>query len=551
MTRRSRSSGSWRRRSDPDAASARRPRHGGRRRRPVRRARLSKTDGFGKTRQAGTRRSALARHSFPSTATEDRGPFTANNLARFAAWCPHNTGMCSRDPASAVGRRPARRGFVGVTRQRHRVRLAVHASGRGVVRLLTRRFSRPRSGGNGPPGHRRPRPDLEPHRRALRLPDQPAGDGPGAGHPGRVDLLRRPDGPGPPDHLVQGAAGRPVLLHRDGPHPGVVRGPGVPAGAARRHPVRGRPGQGRLPAGDRLHRALRLDHGCRRPGRDATTPSRCHGRRPGCSVSARGCVVLAEADGRARDDKYGVFVGSGASDPWSGCEKGYELPDATPTPRPTTGRSTSSVRRPAAPGRRDNPPGGGTRSRSWRGERCSLPQAADHDFTNTTRPLRWCRGSRPANTGTAPKPRPQRGVKELGGPRRRPHGPIVGLAGKCLDSPAATPRRHQIQIWTATARRADGRGRPDPAGLGKCLDARALRRRTRSTLACKARRQNWGRSDHRATRVGKPDVRPQHATAILHMWTCHTGANSAGGCGLTVAGRPSADRDASGVATAP
>ena len=52
----------------------------------------------------------------------------------------------------------------------------------------------------------------------------------------------------------------------------VVRRAGLPRPPARRHPVRGRPDQGRLPAGDRLHRP-------------STTARRPAGRRPGRAAS--------------------------------------------------------------------------------------------------------------------------------------------------------------------------------------------------------------------------------------------------------------------------
>ena len=108
--------------------------------------------------------------------------------------------------------------------------------------------------GPGARGHRPPAADLDPHRRVVQLPHQPAGHRHGAADPRRVVLHRRRRWARPPDHLVPDLRRRPVLLHRPRPHRGVLRRAELPHAAARRHPVRGQAGQGRLPAGDRLHR---------------------------------------------------------------------------------------------------------------------------------------------------------------------------------------------------------------------------------------------------------------------------------------------------------
>ena len=118
-----------------------------------------------------------------------------------------------------------------------------------------------RSRGPGARRHRAPAADLDPHRRVVQLPHQPPSDRARAGHPGREHVLRRRHGRRPPDHLVQDlqtAAARSTPARA---HPGVVRRSGLPGAPARRHPVRGRPVQRRLPPGDRLHHALqRIDH---------------------------------------------------------------------------------------------------------------------------------------------------------------------------------------------------------------------------------------------------------------------------------------------------
>ena len=65
--------------------------------------------------------------------------------------------------------------------------------------------------GPGPPGHRAPAADLDPHRRVVQLPHQPALHRARAGHPRRVVVLGRHDGRRPPARLVQdlrAAAGR-------------------------------------------------------------------------------------------------------------------------------------------------------------------------------------------------------------------------------------------------------------------------------------------------------------------------------------------------------
>ena len=111
--------------------------------------------------------------------------------------------------------------------------------------------------GPGTPGDLAPRPGLEPHRRVVQLPLQPARARPRPGLARRVVVHRRHDERRPSDRLVPGVPGRPRLLHRRRPHQGVVRRTRLPAAPAGRHPVRRRRRPGRLPPGERLPAALR------------------------------------------------------------------------------------------------------------------------------------------------------------------------------------------------------------------------------------------------------------------------------------------------------
>ena len=121
------------------------------------------------------------------------------------------------------------------------------------------------------------------------------------------------DGRRPPAELVQELQRRPVLLHRRRAHPGVVRGAGVPDAPARRHPVRLRSEQGRLPARDRLHPAVQRLDGRLVTGRAGQLHQlRRHpdlGRRHGAVLVQREAVhqLLAEAGleaGRGRQLRH-------------------------------------------------------------------------------------------------------------------------------------------------------------------------------------------------------------------------------------------------------
>ena len=224
-----------------------------------------------------------AANNFTVTATEDAAAFTTANLAQYEAVVFLSTtgDVLNATPADRlrVVHRRRRRLRRRARRRRHRVRLAVlRQPGRRVVRLATRRSSRPpsrsRTGRTRPPRTcRRPGPaptsgtttSTNPRSNAhvLATLDESSytGGAMGADHPITwCKTLRR----------------RPVLLHRPRAHPGVVRRAGLPQPPARRHPVRGRPDQGRLPARDRLHRrstTARPPAG-RRPARAASpTPT--------------------------------------------------------------------------------------------------------------------------------------------------------------------------------------------------------------------------------------------------------------------------------------
>ena len=233
---------------------------------------FSKTAGFRHDSIAGRHpgRSATwaRRTTSPSTATEDATAFTTANLAQYKAVvflsttgdvlnatqqtafesyiaAAAATSACTRPPTpSTTGRSTA--------------------SWSAPTSPPTRRSSRPPSAGRGPGarGDRAPAADLDPHRRVVQLPHQPPLERARAGDPRREH--RTPAAAWAPTTRITWCKTyqrRPLVLHRPRAHPGVVRRPGLPRAPARRHPVRGRPVQRRLPPGDRLHRALqRLDH---------------------------------------------------------------------------------------------------------------------------------------------------------------------------------------------------------------------------------------------------------------------------------------------------
>ena len=80
-------------------------------------------------------------------------------------------------------------------------------------------------------------------RRVVQLPRQPAGQGPRPGRARREHLLarRRHDGRRSSDRVVPDVRRRAVVLHRHGPHAGVLYAQirGVPRASGGRHPVGG------------------------------------------------------------------------------------------------------------------------------------------------------------------------------------------------------------------------------------------------------------------------------------------------------------------------
>ena len=186
----------------------------------------------------------------------------------------------------------------------------------------------------------------------------------------------------------------------------------------------------------------------------------------------------------AGDDNTGVFIGfPPSSDPWSAVNNGYEVQiDATDAADRTTGavytfKSADLAARDAAL----NPPGEwNTYELLVEGERLQvfLNGTRINDFTNTdpARSLAGHIGLQNHGDGDDASFRNVR-IKELGGtppPTPGGTGPIVGLAGKCLDvAGAGTADGTKVQLYTCNGTNAQQwtvtAGGPVKA-LGKCLD---------------------------------------------------------------------------------
>ncbi|CAG7647351.1 hypothetical protein SBRY_40646 [Actinacidiphila bryophytorum] len=140
-------------------------------------------------------------------------------------------------------------------RLRQRLQLVlVRQPGRRVLQAAPRHpAGHRRRRGPHPPVHGGPAELVHPHRRVVRLPDQPALRGACPGLGGRQLLQRLDDGRRPPHHLVPRLRRRACLVHRHGPHHRELHRAELPAPAARRHPDRGRR-RGRRLLG-RLHAA--------------------------------------------------------------------------------------------------------------------------------------------------------------------------------------------------------------------------------------------------------------------------------------------------------
>ncbi|MFI5494959.1 ThuA domain-containing protein [Actinoplanes sp. NPDC051859] len=184
----------------------------------------------------------------------------------------------------------------------------------------------------------------------------------------------------------------------------------------------------------------------------------------------------------AGDDNSGIFLGFPPSnDPWSAVNNGYEVQiDATDAPDRTTGavytfQSADIAARDAAL----NPPGEwNTFELLVEDERLQifLNGRKINDFTNTdpARSLAGHIGLQNHGVGDNVSFRNVR-IKEAGDPDPGPWvGPVVGLAGKCLDvAGAGTADGTKVQLWTCNGTGAQ-RWTITPTAtfhaLGKCLD---------------------------------------------------------------------------------
>ncbi|MDW8803955.1 lectin [Streptomyces scabiei] len=248
------------------------------------------------------------------------------------------------------------------------------------------------------------------------------------------------------------------------------------------------------------------------------------------------------------DDNSGVIVGfPPTSDPQSALDNGYEVQiDATDAPDRTTG-SIYAVKAPdtAARDAALNPPGEwntfevlveGERLQVW------LNGVKINDFTDTdpARSLAGHVGIQNHGTGDDVSFRNVR-IKDLGGsPQPNPGtGPIVGVAGKCLDvrdGSSADGAAVQISSCTGSARQqwAVASGSTVKA-LGKCLDVSggSTADGARVVLwSCNGGvNQNWQAypdGSLRNPRSGKClDVSGGGSSdgTLVHLWSCHGGAN--------------------------
>jgi type 1 glutamine amidotransferase len=246
------------------------------------------------------------------------------------------------------------------------------------------------------------------------------------------------------------------------------------------------------------------------------------------------------------DDNSGVFVGfPPSSDPNSAMTAGYEVQiDATDAADRTTG-SIYAVKAPdtAARDAALNPPGEwNTFEALVEGERLQvfLNGVKINDFTNTdpARSLAGHIGIQNHGTGDDVSFRNIR-IKELGGPTPTPGtGPIVGIAGKCLDvRNGSTADGTQVQIWScsgAASQQWTVSGSTLRA-LGKCLDVSGASTANGAKVqlwSCNGgANQNWQANPDgslRGVQSGKClDVSGNSSSdgAVVHLWSCHGGAN--------------------------
>lgn len=242
----------------------------------------------------------------------------------------------------------------------------------------------------------------------------------------------------------------------------------------------------------------------------------------------------------AGDDNSGIFVGfPPSSDPNSAVATGYEIQiDATDAADRTTGavygvQSADLAARDAAL----NPPG------EWNtfeivvtGENLQvlLNGVKINDFTNTdpARSLAGHIGIQNHGTGDDVRFRNVR-IRPLAGT-----GPVVGLAGKCLDvSGGGTADGTQVQIWGCAGNPAQTWTRSGQTlrALGKCLDVSgggsADGTKVQLWTCNGSGAQNWVAQSDGTVR------NPQSGSCLdvsanssangqdVHLWTCHGGAN--------------------------
>jgi type 1 glutamine amidotransferase len=248
----------------------------------------------------------------------------------------------------------------------------------------------------------------------------------------------------------------------------------------------------------------------------------------------------------AGDDNTGVFIGFPAStDPWSAVNNGYEIQiDATDAADRTTGsvytfKAADIAARDAAL----NPPGEwNTYELLVEGERLQvfLNSVKINDFTNTdpVRSLAGHIGIQNHGDGDDASFRNVR-IKELTGPVT-PGGPVVGLAGKCLDvSNGGSADGTKVQLWTCNGSGAQnwqvsGQVWRNPQS-GKCLDVAGggTANGTKAQLwTCNGSgAQNWvaqANGTVRNPQSGRCLDVSQNSSADgqqIHIWDCHTGAN--------------------------
>nr|WP_245811828.1 family 16 glycoside hydrolase [Actinophytocola xinjiangensis] len=241
------------------------------------------------------------------------------------------------------------------------------------------------------------------------------------------------------------------------------------------------------------------------------------------------------------DDNSGVVIGFPAgSDPNSALSNGHEVQiDATDTPDRTTGsvygfQAADQAARDAAL----NPPGEwNTYELLVEGERLQvfLNGVKINDFTNTE-PARSLTsghiGIQNHGTGDDVSFRNIR-IKELGVVTPTP-GPIVGVAGKCVDvNGASSADGTKIQLWTCTGGTNQQWTREGSTlrALGKCMTAVGTNDGANVQLStCDGRGgQNWiaganGSLTNSGRCLDANGASSANGTQLI-IWSCHGGTN--------------------------